>query len=674
MLDVRVQELRHEIDEHNYNYYVLAQPTISDGEFDRLFQELKALEEAHPELITPESPTQRPGGFVETSFAPVQHAVPMLSLANVFDREGLDAWDARIRKLGEREKYRFCVEPKIDGLAIALVYEQGRLVRGATRGDGLTGEDVTLNLRTIPAIPATLPRPIDLEVRGEVYMRTADFQSLNERRAEADEQLFANPRNAAAGSLRQQDPRVTKSRPLSFWAYGVLGLEGITRHYDSLTHTRDLGFPVWPEIGVVDTIDEVWALCEGYQAQRSTLPFEIDGVVIKVDDLRDQEELGAVGREPRWAVAYKFPAIQATTVLREIQINVGRTGTLNPLAVLDPVEIGGVTVSRATLHNEDEIARKDLRVGDTVVVQRAGDVIPQIVKSIEEKRPADAQPFVMPEICPVCGSAAVRPEGMVARYCTGGLACKAQLVRGLEHFAGRRMMDIEHLGTKLAVTLVETGLVKDLADVYSLTKEQVLALERFAEKSADNLLAAIEASKQRPLSRVVYALGIRDIGEQTAKILAQRFGSMDRLETATAEELNDLKGLGSVVSESIVDFFAEPHNRSVIEKLKAAGLAMIESETEQPATDGPFTGMDFVFTGRLERMARPKAEALVVKMGGKAGSAVSKKTKYVVAGEEAGSKLEKAQKLGVTVLNEVEFLALVREHSPELADSLVARA
>ncbi|MDB5097314.1 MAG: ligase, NAD-dependent, partial [Cyanobacteria bacterium RYN_339] len=507
----RIEALRHEIEGHNYRYYVLAEPSVADPEFDLLFRELQALEAAHPELITPESPTQRPGGQVETTFNPVKHTVPMLSLANAFDREGLDAWDARIKKLGERSAFRFCVEPKIDGLAIALRFEQGRFVQGATRGDGMTGEDVTPNLKTIRDIPHELAAKTPLEVRGEVYMTIADFQALNERRGAADESLFANPRNAAAGSLRQLDPKITKGRPLCFWAYGVLGLEGVTRHSEALAKVRELGFPVWDEIQVVDSIEEVWALCEAYQQRRASLPFEIDGVVIKVDDLRDQEELGAVGREPRWAIAYKFPAIQATTKLLDIKINVGRTGTLNPLAILEPVEVGGVTVSRATLHNEDEIARKGLMIGDTVIIQRAGDVIPQIVKSIPEKRTGTETEFKMPAHCPECGSVTKRPDDNVAWFCTGGLACKAQLVRGLEHFAGRRMMDIEHLGTKLAAELVETGLVQDLADVYALTKDKVLGLERFAEKSADNLIAAIAASKARPLSKLVFALGFRDV-------------------------------------------------------------------------------------------------------------------------------------------------------------------
>lgn len=671
-LDRRVADLRREIEEHNYRYYVLAQPTVTDAEFDRLFHELKAIEEAHPELIVPESPTQRPGGQVETSFAPVRHKVPMLSLANAFDRASIDGWHARMERLAERSTFQYCIEPKIDGLAISLQYENGRLVVGATRGDGITGEDVTLNLKTILDIPHALPEPLTLEVRGEVYMTIADFEKLNERRGEAQESLFANPRNAAAGSLRQLDPRVTRSRPLHFWAYGALGLEGVRSHYEGLQRVRALGFPVWPEMTVVDTIDEVWACCQAYQERRAGMPFEIDGVVVKVDALRDQEDLGAVGREPRWAIAYKFPAIQATTVLKDIVIQVGRTGTLNPLALLEPVQIGGVTVSKATLHNEDEIARKGLMIGDTVIVQRAGDVIPQVVKPIEEKRDGTERPFTMPDTCPVCGSHVMRPEGIAMRYCTGGLTCKAQLVESLKHFASRRAMDIEHLGAKLAESLVDQGMVKDVADVYVLTREQVLGLERFGEKSADNLIAAIEGSKQRELSRLVFGLGIRDVGEQTAKLLVQQFHSMDRLALASLEELQQISGLGPVVSQSVFDFFQEEHNLRVLEKLKQAGLRM-EEEVSEGVAGGPLVGQTYVFTGRLERMARPAAEAMVAKLGGKAGSAVTKQTTSLVAGAEAGSKLEKAQKLGVKVMTENEFLDMIAGCAPELLATLATR-
>ena len=661
----RAAELRREIEEHDYRYYVLSNPIVTDAEYDRLFQELRALEAAHPELVTPESPTQRPGGTIETSFAPVRHEVPMLSLANAFDREGLEAWETRNRKFAERNHFQYAVEPKIDGLAIALKYEQGRFVRGATRGDGVTGEDVTLNLRTIADIPERLTEPIDVEVRGEVYMEIAEFERLNERRGEAREALFANPRNAAAGSLRQQDPRITRERPLRFWAYAAVGLTGVDSHAGAIARLRALGLPAWPDSEVVPDLAGVWAYCSRYEACRATLPFEIDGVVIKVDALRDQADLGAVGREPRWAIAFKFAPTQATSKLLEIRINVGRTGTLNPLAILEPVNIGGVVVSRATLHNEDEIARKDLRIGDAVIVQRAGDVIPQVVKSIPEKRTGEEHEYVFPDHCPVCGSAAVRPEGQAMRYCTGGTLCRAQLVEQLKHFASRRALDIEGLGARLAEVLVEQALVKDLADVYYLSRDQLLVLERFGEKSADNLLAGIAESKGRGLARLVFALGIHEVGEQTARALVDHFGSMDGIASATYEALLAVPGLGPVVSRSVHEFFGEPRNRAVIEKLRAAGLPMVEAAAQATVT-GPFSGQTFVFTGRLARLARPEAEALVARLGGKASSTVSKTTSFLVAGEEAGSKLEKAHKLKLAVLTEDEFLARVADHDPAL--------
>ncbi len=661
----RAAWLRREIEDHDYRYYVLANPIVTDAEYDRLFQELLALEAAHPELATPESPTQRPGGTIETSFAPVRHDVPMLSLANAFEREGLESWATRNCKIAERNGFGYALEPKIDGLAIALRYEKGRFVCGATRGDGVTGEDVTLNLKTIKDIPAQLAEPLDVEIRGEVYMEVAEFEALNLRRGEAGEALFANPRNAAAGSLRQQDPRVTKERPLRFWAYGAVGLTGVDSHSGAMARVRELGLPVWPDSAVVPDLEAVWTYCRRYEATRADLPFEIDGVVIKVDALRDQADLGSVGREPRWAIAFKFAPTQATTQLLDIEINVGRTGTLNPVAILEPVAIGGVTVARTTLHNEDEIVRKDLRIGDMVIVQRAGDVIPQIVKSIPEKRTGDERVYVFPDHCPACGSPAVRPAGQVMRYCTGGKRCRAQLAEQLKHFASRRALDIEGLGARLAEVLVEQGLVNDLADAYYLTRDQLIGLERFGEKSADNLLASLEASKGRGLGRVVFALGIRDVGEQTARALVDHFGSMDQLAAATFEELQAVAGLGPIVAQSVHAYFGEADNRAVIEKLRTAGLPMVEAAA-QTAKTGPFSGLSFVFTGRLARMARPEAEALVARLGGKASSTVSKATSFLVAGDEAGSKLEKAQKLKVPVISEDEFLERVASHDPAL--------
>jgi len=662
--DVRaeIERLRRELDEHNYRYYVLAQPIISDVEFDRLFRRLQALERAHPEFADPNSPTQRVGAPVQTGFKSVTHSVPMLSLANCFDDEELHAWDARVRRqLGRDGDFTFTIEPKIDGLAVSLVYEKGYLVRAATRGDGLTGEDVTANIRTIADIPWSLPpyAPDYLEVRGEVYMNKADFEAMNAERAEAGENLFANPRNAAAGALRQLDPRVTAKRPLKFWAYATIGLEGITTQYGALEGTNRLSFPVYEGIRLVNGLDAVIQVFRDFGARREELPFEIDGVVIKLNSLADQDRLGAVGREPRWAIAYKFPATQETTRLVDIIVQVGRTGVLTPVAVLEPVEIGGVVVSRSTLHNEDEVVRKDLRIGDWVVVQRAGDVIPQIVKSIPERREGTERLFHMPEHCPVCGGATIRPEGLVARFCTNGLQCPAQLTEAIKHFGSRRGMDIEGLGIKVAEVLVEKGLVKDLADVYYLQRADLLALERFGAKSADNLLAALEASKSQPLDRLVYALGIHEVGDQTAKLLAKHFRSLDRLSAATQDELQAIPTIGPSVSESIASFFAEPGNLAVLEKLKAAGVTTeLPGAAEVPA-EGPLVGKSFVFTGRMESMSRPDAEALVESMGATAQSSVTKKTHYLVAGEEAGSKLEKATKLGVPVLTEAEFLALI---------------
>lgn len=649
----RVDHLRREIEAHDYRYYVLAQPSISDAEYDQLMAALRALEAEHPELVSPESPTQKPGGTLETTFAPVPHQVPMLSLANAFTQDELRAWETRNSKLVDRAVTAYAVEPKIDGLAVSLLYQRGRLVRAATRGDGLTGEDITLNVLTIDEIPHVLPEAIDVEVRGEVYMALADFETLNQRRSEHGESLFANPRNAAAGSLRQQDPRVTRQRPLRFWAYAALGLSEVNTHHEALARLRGLGLPVWSDTRVVNHLDGVWNYCEEYAQRRPELPFEIDGVVVKVNALTVQAELGAVGREPRWAIAFKYPPTQATTKLEAIAISVGRTGTLNPVAVLSPVLVGGVTVSKATLHNLDEIRRKDLRIGDEVLVQRAGDVIPQVVKPITEKRTGAEQMYEFPTQCPECGSAVIRPDGLAMHYCTGGLACRAQLVEQIKHFASRRAMNIDHLGAKVAEALVAQGLIKDLADLYSLSLADLLQLERFARKSAENLLQAIEHSKQNTFERVLFALGIHEIGEQTARLLAQHFGDIDRLEQASFEALMTINGLGPVVSMSIRDFFAEPHNRRVIEKLRKAGLQMASASA--PVSDGPFSGEVLVFTGRLARCSRPEAEALVVKWGGRAAGSVTKAVTCVVAGEEAGSKLTKAQQLNIPVISEADF-------------------
>ena len=658
----RWEALAREIDEHNIRYHVLSQPVISDVEFDRLFRELQALEAEVPELQRPDSPTRRVGAPVQHGFRTWTHRIPMLSLANAFEDSELEAWEARVRKLlGSDGPLTFTVEPKVDGLAVSLIYEHGRLVRAATRGDGTTGEDVTANIRTIHDIPWSLPpyAPDHLEVRGEVYMSCAEFEQLNREREAGNEPLFANPRNAAAGALRQLDPRVTARRPLRFWAYAAHGLEGITTQYGALEAIQRLGFPVYEGIRLVSGLDSVKERYRSFGEDRAALPFEIDGVVIKVNPLLEQDRLGSVGREPRWAIAYKFPAIQATTRLLRIEVNVGRTGVLPPLAILEPVEIGGVVVSRATLHNEEEIARKDLRVGDRVVVQRAGDVIPQIVKSIPELREGSEQVFTMSETCPECGSMAMKLPDQVARVCTGGIGCRAQLVEALRHFASRRAMDITGLGIKVAEALVEAECVRDLADLYTLTREQLLSLERFAEKSADNLIEGIQASRNQPLDRLLFGLGILEVGEQTARLLARAFGSIDRLAAATVEELQAVPTIGPSVSESIRDFFAGIHNQQVLAKLRAAGLTFevpMDEKTSQETVGAVFEGKIVVFTGRLEQLSRAEAEALVVRLGGQAASSVTRKVNLLVAGPEAGSKLTKAEALGIEVIDEAIFL------------------
>ncbi|MEB3283970.1 MAG: NAD-dependent DNA ligase LigA [Candidatus Sericytochromatia bacterium] len=649
----RIEALREEILAHDYAYYVLAQPLISDAEYDRLFTALQRLELEHPTLVTPESPTQRPGGKFETSFAPVAHRVPMLSLANAFNREGLIAWEVRNTKLLDRAINDYAVEPKIDGLAVSLLYQRGRLIRAATRGDGMTGEDITYNVLTIPDIPRELKQAVDIEVRGEVYMSIKDFETLNFRRAERRESLFANPRNAAAGSLRQQDPRITRDRPLRFWAYATLGPRNLDTHRAGLNFLQELGLPIWPDTRLCNNLDEVWNYCNEYQERRPALPFEIDGVVIKVNALEEQDILGTVGREPRWAIAFKYPPTQATTRLEGIAISVGRTGTLNPVALLEPVTVGGVTISKATLHNLDEIRRKDLRIGDVVLIQRAGDVIPQVVKPVVEKRTGAETVYDFPTRCPECGSHIIKPEGFAMHYCTGGLACRAQLVEQVKHFASRRAMNIEHLGAKVADTFVEQGLIQDLADLYSLQLNDLMRLERFARKSAENLIHAIEASKEIPFERVLFALGIHEVGEQTARLLAQQFGSIENLASAALEQLMAVNGLGPIVSQSIRNFFEEPHNQNVIEKLRSAGLQLTYSGA--PSREGPLAGQIWLFTGRLAKITRPAAEALVLQFGGHTSSSITKNVTRVVAGEEAGSKLEKARKLQIPILSEQEF-------------------
>jgi DNA ligase (NAD+) len=663
----RIDALRQTIDRLNYDYFVLDRPTATDAEYDALLRELRGLESAHPELISPESPTQRVGSTPQTGFNQVRHPLPMLSLSNIYSREDLDAWAARIQRILPGAEFTYVTEPKIDGLAVALTYVAGTFEQGATRGDGFVGEDVTANLRTIRNLPLHLRRVDDLalpgviEVRGEVYMRRADFERMNAQIEREGGRPFMNPRNGAAGSLRQLDQSMTAKRPLRFIAYGIGYAEGgppLATHAGALDLLRAFGFEVSADAEIDHTIDQVWARCEWWQTERDTLPFEIDGVVIKVNDLRQQEELGFVSREPRWATAYKFPAIQQTSRINDIVVNVGRTGVLTPLALLEPVNIGGVVVSRATLHNEDEIRRKDIRVGDTIVVQRAGDVIPQVVQVITERRTGDEREFVMPEVCPVCGSPTHRTEGEAARYCTNA-ACPAQLKRHIEHFAARGAMDIEGLGEKLVDRFVDLGMIRDLGDVYRLDWEAIAALEGLGELSASNLSAAIETSKARPLERLIFGLGIPHVGERSSRALADRFHSLDNLIAADVETIDSVPGIGAVQAQAVYDFLHTPENLAAIAKIRAAGVSLGDGEANEGPADGPLAGKSVVLTGRLTSMTRSEAEAALRRAGANVASSVSKKTSAVFAGEEPGSKADRARELGVPVLGEPDLLAML---------------
>ncbi len=669
----RVEALRQQIEHHNCQYYVLDTPQISDSEFDQLFQELQSLERQHPELITPTSPTQRVGGKAATEFPQIRHAVPMLSIQTETDTESSGAlnFDARVRKeLGLSESdapVEYAAELKFDGLAINLRYENGVLTSAATRGDGEVGEDVTNNIRTMQQIPLrllTTNPPAILEVRGEVFMRLADFERLNQKQAALGDKVFVNPRNAAAGSLRQLDPNITVQRPLSFFAYGLGEVQGWsvpTTHSALLDALQNFGFPVCAERAVTQGTEGLVAFHRRISAQRGQLLFDIDGVVYKVNSLALQRELGFRSREPRWAVAHKYPPQEAITVIEAIEVQVGRTGALTPVARLRPVFVGGATVTNATLHNQDEIDRKDVRVGDTVIVRRAGDVIPEVLSSITERRPAGTVKFdliAQYPTCPECGSHVVREEGEAAARCTGGLFCPAQRKQAILHFASRRAMDIEGLGDKLVDQLVDGGLVHTLADLYALRIEQLAAQERMAEKSAKNIVDALERSrKDVPLARFIYALGIRNVGEATAKDLARVFGNFNALQAADMEILQQVPDVGPIVAESIKEFFAEPHNVEVIQQLRdavtlQAGMAIRASK---------LSGLTFVLTGSLPNLTRDEAQTKIETAGGKVSSSVSKKTSYVVAGAEAGSKLERAMELGVTVLDEAGLLQLLEE-------------
>ncbi|UIF84826.1 NAD-dependent DNA ligase LigA [Cupriavidus sp. UYPR2.512] len=675
----RVAWLRDELDRHNYQYYVLDAPTIPDAEYDSLFSELQALELEHPELQTPDSPTQRVGGEPLSAFDSVRHRVPMLSLNNGFADDDVLNFDRRCAQglgrsapaAGEQDLFsaadavEYACELKFDGLAMSLRYEDGRLVQAATRGDGETGEDVTINVRTIKAIPLKLrgQAPAVLEVRGEVFMFRRDFDKLNQRQAEAGEKTFVNPRNAAAGSLRQLDPRITAKRPLSFFAYGLGELQGVDRpptHSAMLDGFAALGLPVCKDRAVVKGAQGLLDFYRDIGQRRDALPYDIDGVVYKVNALAEQERLGFVSRAPRFALAHKFPAQEMTTIVEDIEVQVGRTGAITPVARLKPVFVGGVTVTNATLHNEDEIRRKDVHIGDTVIVRRAGDVIPEVVGVVTERRPADARAFVMPTACPVCGSHIEKLEDEAIARCTGGLICAAQRKQSLLHFAQRRAMDIEGLGDKLVEQLVDQGIVRTPADLFKLGVAKLAALERMADKSAANLVAAIETSRETTMNRFIFALGIRHVGEATAKDLARHFGKLDALMAADEAALLEVNDVGPVVAQSIAHFFAEPHNVEVIEQLRAAGVHWTESEPAAKAP-APLSGKTFVLTGTLPTMSREDAKDLLEAAGAKVAGSVSKKTDYVVAGAEAGSKLDKAEALGVPVLDEAGMLALLAE-------------
>ena len=662
------QEIRHEVERlrtdlavHNHRYYVLDEPLISDTEYDQLFRRLADLETEYPELHDPASPTQKVGAPPLATFAQVRHTVPMLSLANVVSRAEMQEFHQRIQRLLETtDAIEYIAEPKIDGVAVELAYENGKLTVGSTRGDGVTGEDVTANLKTVRSIPLTLlsqpahPVPSRLEVRGEVFLPKASFRRLNDTRAKAGEPLFANPRNATAGSLKQLDSSITAGRPLDFFCYGIGQIEGGTfASYWELRQALTLwGIKSVPLGRVCPTVEDVFAVCDDLEAQRDSLPYDIDGVVIKVDSFALQAQLGQISRSPRWATAYKFPAIQATTTILNIVPQVGRIGTLTPVAELAAVHIGGVTVKSASLHNMDEIQRKDIRIGDTVIVERAGDVIPYVVKTIPEKRTGQERSFAMPHVCPVCGAQVVREEGEAAYRCTG-LACPAQLKESLKFFAARGAMDIDGLGEKIVDQLVDKKLAQDPGDLYLLTAEQLAALDRLGEKSAHNLVAALERSKTTSLPRFIAALGIRHLGEATARQLAEHFGDLDRIIQAAEEALQDVPDIGPEVARSVAAFFGQERNRAVVKKLLDAGVHFPRLEAK-PA--GSLHGQTFVLTGSLDSLTRPEAKQRLEALGAKVTASVSKKTDYVVAGSDPGSKRDKAEKLGVPILSEEELL------------------
>lgn len=665
-LQQQIDTLRHDLRRYEYEYHVLDNPTIPDAEYDRLFHQLKALEAAHPELITADSPTQRVGAKPLSGFAQIRHEIPMLSLDNAFSDEEFYAFVKRIedRLICLPEPLTFCCEPKLDGLAVSILYVNGVLTQAATRGDGTTGEDITANIRTIRNIPLQLLMdnpPARLEVRGEVFMPHAGFERLNQLALEKGEKTFANPRNAAAGSLRQLDPKITSKRPLVLNAYSIGIAEGVdlpNTHYDRLQWLKSIGIPVNPEIRLCNGTDEVLDFYRDIQNKRSSLGYDIDGTVLKINDIALQEKLGFISKAPRWAIAYKFPAQEELTRLNDVEFQVGRTGAITPVAKLEPVFVAGVTVSNATLHNGDEIERLDIAIGDTVVIRRAGDVIPQIIGVLHDRRPADARPIIFPKTCPVCDSAIVRIEGEAVARCTGGLFCAAQRKEALKHFVSRKAMDIDGVGGKLIEQLVDLELVHTPADLFKLDLTTLTRLERMGTKSAENALASLEKAKNTTLARFIFALGIREVGEATALNLANHFKTLEALQNADLEALQQVPDVGEVVANRILAFWHEPHNVAVVNDLIAQGVHWETVETKE-VTENRFKGKTVVLTGTLTQMGRNEAKALLQDMGAKVSGSVSAKTDFVIAGDAAGSKLTKAQELGVTVLTEEEFLAQI---------------
>jgi len=661
----RIEKLREQINYHNYRYYILDDPEISDAEYDRLFDELIELEKKYPQFLIPDSPSQRVGAPPLTEFKTVPHSVPMLSLNKALTQDEFLDFHRRVKELSGAEvgEIKYTTELKFDGLAVELVYRDGKLVQGSTRGDGFVGEDITLNLKTIKTIPLKLLKrklkvPPLLEVRGEVIIFKSEFEKLNQKREKKGEPLFANPRNAAAGSVRQLDSRITASRPLYMYAYGIGRVEGVnlTYHWESVQYLKELGLNVNPHLKLCENTSEIFEFYQNILEKRDRLDYEIDGIVVKVNDFKLQEKVGELSRSPRWAVAWKFPAQQKTTTIEDIKVNVGRTGAVTPVAILRPVKVGGVTINRATLHNEDEMRKKDVRIGDTVLVQRAGDVIPEVVKVIVTKRTGKEKTYQMPERCPVCGSKVERPQGEAVHRCTG-IACPAQIKENMYHFVSKPAMNVDGLGFKLLEQMLDKGLIKDLADLYFLKKEDIMKMERMGDRLAENILKAIEKSKNPDLPHLIYALGIRNVGEHLANVLAKEFNSVDNIKNQTKEKLTAVHEIGPIVAECIYNFFHEEKNLKVLDKLKKGGVKFPEMKVKKKKT--PLSGKTFVLTGVLETLNRDEAKKIIQNLGGRVSSSVSKKTDFVVVGEDPGSKLDKAKRLGIKTIDEKEFKRLI---------------